>query len=65
MRPVEIAIIDYAEPQVRGGELHTFVILGLISGELEWQINHNDATYLKRIFKLFLGKEYLNRFIIF
>lgn len=53
MRPVEIAIIDYAEPQVRG-ELHTFVILGLISRELEWQIDHNDATYLKRTFKLFL-----------
>lgn len=39
MRPAEIANIDYTEPQMCGGGLHTF---GLISRELEWQIDRND-----------------------
>lgn len=61
MRPAEIANIDYVEPQVRWGGLHTFVILGLISRELEWQIDRNDSTYLKPTFRLFLARcdEYL------
>lgn len=66
MRPVEIANIDYVEPQVRWGGLHTFVILELISRELEWLIDRNDSTYLKSTFKLSLTRceEYFSLYIV-
>lgn len=65
--PVEIANIDYVEPQVRWGGLRTFVILGLIARELEWLIDRNDSTYLKPTFKLSLARyeEYLSLYCFY